>query len=265
MTSWARPHLENLGNTLLGEIPPNGFPADHQRIVAQYRAAFQQRLDGVLRDVEIGFLKGAGFARAEQVESKEEWITAVKAARLLKPVFDSEYIAQQTICKRAHGGLIRAHAEQYTVNKNVRKNFEIPKDFWWAEGGKALHQNWPTCDFDTWINSGEVHLQAFGVSFLRADIEKIIPADMLAPAVPAVAAPAISAAAGGRPPADWWEDLLIDVCFQLFCGDLKPKTQADVERAMQQWITDHGRDAADSTIRIRARKVWQTIKREAEN
>jgi hypothetical protein len=34
---------------------------------------------------------------------------------------------------------------------------------------------------------------------------------------------------------------------------------------MQQWITDHGRDAADSTIRIRARKVWQTIKREAEN
>jgi hypothetical protein len=72
MTSWARPHLENLGNTLLGQIPPNGFSADHQRIVAQYRAAFQQRLDGVRRDVEIGFLKGAGFARAAQVESKEE-------------------------------------------------------------------------------------------------------------------------------------------------------------------------------------------------
>ena len=51
---------------------PNGFSADHQRIVAQYRAAFQQRLDGVRRDVEIGFLKGAGFARAAQVESKEE-------------------------------------------------------------------------------------------------------------------------------------------------------------------------------------------------
>jgi hypothetical protein len=27
MTSWARPHLENLGNTLLGQIPPNGFSA----------------------------------------------------------------------------------------------------------------------------------------------------------------------------------------------------------------------------------------------
>src|SRR5262245_21150284 len=25
ITGWARPHLENLGNTLLGSIPPNGF------------------------------------------------------------------------------------------------------------------------------------------------------------------------------------------------------------------------------------------------
>jgi hypothetical protein len=55
VTSWARPNLENLGNSLLGVIPPNGFPADHQRVVAQYRAVFQQRLDDVLRDVEIGF------------------------------------------------------------------------------------------------------------------------------------------------------------------------------------------------------------------
>ena len=141
------------------------------------------------------------------MESKEEWITAAEAARLLKPVFDSEFMARQTICKRAHGGLIRAHAEQFTVNKNVQKNFEIPKDFWWAEGGNALHQNWPSGDFDTWIDRGEVHLQAFSVSFLRADIEKIIPADMHAPAAPVVAPSATSAAAGGRPPADWWEPL----------------------------------------------------------
>jgi len=30
MTSWARPHLENLGNTLLGQIPPTAF----QRIIS---------------------------------------------------------------------------------------------------------------------------------------------------------------------------------------------------------------------------------------
>jgi hypothetical protein len=258
VTGWARPHLENLGNTLLGGIPPSGFPSDHQSIVHQYRAVFQQRLDGVLRDVEIGFVKGAGFARAEQVESKEDWIAAAEAARLLKPVFSSEYMAQQTICKRAHSGLIRARAEQFMSGESNRKDFEIPKGFWWAEGGSTLHQNWPTGDFDTWIDRGEVHLQAFGVSFLRAEIEKMIPASK--PEAPAaVASPATPK--GGRPKADWWEDLWIEICRQLYVGDLKPKTQADIERAMHQWVNDHNKTAGDTTIRDRASRLWRAINR----
>jgi hypothetical protein len=45
ITGTARPHLENLGNSLLGLIPPNGFPADHQRIRGQYQAVgrFERR------------------------------------------------------------------------------------------------------------------------------------------------------------------------------------------------------------------------------
>jgi hypothetical protein len=194
------------------------------------------------------------------MESKEEWITAAEAARLLKPVFNSEYIAQATICKRAHSGLIRARAEQFMMDEKVCTHFEIPKKFWWAEGGAALTQNWPSGDFDTWIDRGSTQLRAFGVSFLRADIEKMIPAGM-----PGPPAPNPTLAAGGRPPAEWWEDLLINVCFQHFRGDLKPNTQAEVERAMQEWITARGYEAAISTVRIRARKVWHAIKREAEN
>jgi hypothetical protein len=183
ITSWARPHLEDLGNSLLDEMLPSGrSPADHQRIVAPYRAAFHQRLDGMLRDVEIGFVEGAGFARAEQVESKEEWIAAAEAVRLLKPVLGGEYTAQQTICKRAHSSLIRARAERFMVGDVSRNATEVPKDFWWAEGGSALTQNWTTGDFDTWVKRGEVHLRAFGVSFSRADIEKMIPAGTPTPA-----------------------------------------------------------------------------------
>jgi hypothetical protein len=62
ITQWARPHLENLGNTVLGQLPPAGFPAEHQRIREQYALVFQQRLDDVLRDLEIGFIKGASVA-----------------------------------------------------------------------------------------------------------------------------------------------------------------------------------------------------------
>ena len=62
ITGWARPHLENLGNVVLGSIHPAGYPGAHQQVVRQYGAVFQQRLDGALRDAEIGFVKDAGFA-----------------------------------------------------------------------------------------------------------------------------------------------------------------------------------------------------------
>jgi hypothetical protein len=262
ITGWARPHLENLGNTLLGSIPPNGFPDDHQRIVGQYRAVFQQRLEGVLRDVEIGFLKGAGFARAEQVESKEDWITAAEAARLLKPAFNSDYMAKITICQRAHNGLIRARAERFMMDENARDNCEIPKEFWWAEGNTALNQNWPTGDFDTWIGD-EVHVRAFGVYFLRADIEKMIPASRPQPPAEPDGTPAApSPAAGGRPRADWWDDLWIEICRQLYEGDLQPKKQADIEDTMLSWLSKRNEHPSVSTIRPRARKLWQAIRKD---
>ena len=71
ITEWARPHLENLGSTLLGIVPPCGFPGQQRGIVAQYQAQFDQRLTGVLRDVEIGFVKGGGFTG---LPKQDEWI-----------------------------------------------------------------------------------------------------------------------------------------------------------------------------------------------
>jgi hypothetical protein len=159
IAAWARPHLENLGNSVLGGVPPNGFPNDHQLIVIQYRAVFQQRLDGMLRDVEIGFVQGAGFSRAEKLESGEEWITAAAATELLKPVFNGAYEARMTICKRAYGGLIRSRAQRFIKDGLVRDEVEIPKQFWWAEGHAALNQNWAAGDFDTWIGHGQSHLE----------------------------------------------------------------------------------------------------------
>jgi hypothetical protein len=157
----------------------------------------------------------------------EEWITAADALQLLKPVLGGESSAKTTICKRAHSGLIRARAEQFMVGEQVARDVEIESRFWWAEGGSSLTQNWDTGDFDTWVDRGETHLRALGVSFLRADIEKAIPVSKLEPTAPP-APPAAKPGAGGRPRADWWEDLLIEMCFQYFCGNLQPKTQADI-------------------------------------
>jgi hypothetical protein len=59
---------------------------------------------------------------------------------------------------------------------------------------------------------------------------------------------------------DWREDLWIEICRQLYGGELIPKTQADIERAMHQWISDHSHAAGGTTVRDRASKLWRAIK-----
>jgi hypothetical protein len=188
-----------------------------------------------------------------------EWISAAEAVKILAPVFKSAYVAQMRICARAHAGLSHARAEHFKMDKQSEDNFDIPKAFWWAEGHEALEKNWEAGDFETWIDHKH-RLRAFGVSFSRADMEKMIPATAAQAAQP-VAAPVV----GGRPPADWWDDLWIEICRQLYAGDLKPTKQADIESAMLQWLSDRGETPSTSTIRPRARKLWTAIQTEGGN
>jgi hypothetical protein len=123
------------------------------------------------RDVEIGFVKGGGFAG---MPKQDEWVRAAEAVVMLKPIL-TEYSAQLRICQRAHGGLIRARAEQFHHGQRVFYNHDIPKEFWWAKGHQALEQDWAVGDFSTWIERGSIQLKAFGVTFARADIQKLLP------------------------------------------------------------------------------------------
>ena len=174
ITGWARPHLDNLNNTVLAEIPVNGFPGDHQRVVTQYQAVFQQRVDGGLCEVEIGYAKDTGFSGDTPMPEKE-WITAKATLTMLGTWQNGNRM--KTICERAHAGLIKARARRFIRDRQVHDNVDIPIEFWWAEGEAALSQNWETGDFETWINQN-VHIQAFGVTFLRSDIEQLMPASL---------------------------------------------------------------------------------------
>jgi hypothetical protein len=46
------------------------YPNEHQQALRQYRAVFQQRLDGALRDAEIGFVRGVGFSATTPAASQ---------------------------------------------------------------------------------------------------------------------------------------------------------------------------------------------------
>lgn len=81
---------------------------------------------------------------------------------------------RRAICTRAHDGLVRARAHRYIQGNTAKDDYEIPKGFWWAGGHAALTQNWVTGDFETWIDQRH-HLRAYGVSFFRADVERMLP------------------------------------------------------------------------------------------
>jgi predicted nucleotide-binding protein len=108
----------------------------------------------------------------------EEWVSAAAALTLLGI---QGSVGTRTICKRAHAGLIKARAERFIRDGRLDDDYDIPLEFWWAEGEPALYQNWESGDFDTWIDN-TVHLQAFGVVFRRSDIERLRPRPALSDA-----------------------------------------------------------------------------------
>lgn len=104
---------------------------------------------------------------------QDEWVRAAEAVEILKPIL-AEYSARLRICERAHGGLIRARAEQFHVGQRIFHNYDVPREFWWAEGHEALEQDWAAGDFSTWIER-KIRLKGFGVTFAQADIVKLLP------------------------------------------------------------------------------------------
>lgn len=108
----------------------------------------------------------------------EEWISAADAVRLLRSSLTSDRAAEIAICQRAHSGLVRSRATYLLEDGKKFENHEIPQEFWWAEGEYALTQNWAIGDFDTWIDH-TYHWKAFGVLFLRSDIDLMTPRSVL--------------------------------------------------------------------------------------
>jgi predicted nucleotide-binding protein len=107
----------------------------------------------------------------------QEWITAADAyARLTRVMHHS---AAQAIASRAYDGMIRCRADRLIGGGHALDNADVPSVFWWARGQAALTQNWQTGDFSTWIDNQ--HWRAFGVQFLRSDIERMIPVSSAVP------------------------------------------------------------------------------------
>ncbi len=64
---------------------------------------------------------------------------------------------------------------------------------------------------------------------------------------------------GGKPLAAHWDELWSSIAVQLWNGDLQPKTQADIKRAMLEWFTAKEIDVGETAVTDRARQLWLKI------
>lgn len=114
-------------------------------------------------------------------DPSKEWLTADAALDLVRTRNGGRDSAR-SICERAHAGLIKARAQLFirpepqaygSPRDTEYPNADIPKEFWWADGGLALEAKWVPGDFSTWIDH-RFHWRAFGVQFDRDGIEAML-------------------------------------------------------------------------------------------
>src|SRR5215213_3340496 len=104
----------------------------------------------------------------------KHWITAAKALAIVAE-HSSPTSARIGLCSRAHADLVETKAKLVTVGGRGHEDSPVPADFWWADGGAALDQDWAVGDFSTWLNR-KVECKAFGVLFDLEGVLAMIPA-----------------------------------------------------------------------------------------
>lgn len=167
-------------------------------------------------------------------------------------------------------------AEQLPLQKNTVTNYVLTPPDWHAI-------NTSEADLATmWMSSEITHPLAdqrhpharvtySGIRMSREDIEnRIAIAGWSEPtAKPAASSmqqgavsgpiPAAPATKGGRKPHAFWEPLLIEMARQLYVGDLAPKAQVDIEKAMHDWLVANSHEAGETAVRERASRLWGSI------
>jgi hypothetical protein len=61
---------------------------------------------------------------------------------------------------------------------------------------------------------------------------------------------------GGKPLAAHWDGMWAEIAVQLWNGDLKPKSQAEIKEAMMAWFNNEEIDIGDTSVTDRARALW---------
>ena len=203
-------------------------------------------------------------ARRLSVAGDPDWITAQAARAFMytelrvQPAAAGELLIDQ--CRL---GFVAVRAVKMQRARGVRadewteeaREWDVPQWYWddftapgsssqqWERGvfaGRGRAQDWITLS---------------GVHFSRDSLLAMLPTK------PASAEP-VADTSRGRLPALFWDELWCAVFGMIFRGELIPKTQADIQRAMLDWASNHDHSLSDSSAKPRARRMFAEYQRE---
>ena len=228
-------------------------------------------LSGVLE--MLPFDRRGLTALSLSVAGNENWISAIEARMF---AYNEGGVnptrAATVIIEQAKLGFLTARAVLAQGSKRGVQNadwdweareWDIPPWFWegFTDEGSSS-QSWDTGKFAgrgkapnglRWITLNGVH-------FLRESLNVLLPV-----AASNATAQPVSKNPGGRPPAAFADDLMCAIWGLIHQGDLKPKNQADIERAMLDWATKNDHELGATVARGKARKVFAILTGEVEN
>jgi len=174
-------------------------------------------------------------------------------------------VAASTIYRRLKDELIIAAAAKVSARAWGITTNVIPARYWERRRRLPGHvEFWKSGDieFDLGSVSAPGRVTYYGVRFRPDGIDDILGISNAASGAPPPTAntaqrPQRQEIAGGR--GAHWENLLIEMARRIHFGDFKPAKQADLERAMQDWLSKNDHEADESTVRIRASKLWKAL------
>lgn len=241
----------------------------------EYRAfGVELDLDGVLG--MLPFEERASVARRLSVAGNAAWMPA-RQASLLACKAPGVVSGSAAVLDHARLGFVtgRAVLAQGFADQNSsrlmweEREWDVPASFWedCMRRGEA-YRNWQLGRFSAHFFKlgGARFVVLSGTYFLTESLQVLMPPAEPAPPVENVSADApAKAAAGGRPPQPWWDDLWCALWGLIHQGGFTPKSQADVEKAMLTWAVMNGHEVSEAAVRPKARKLFRTLKGEVTN
>lgn len=211
-------------------------------------------------------------ARSMSVAGNPKWLSAKEARRYTYEKGGANPVhAPRVLIDQCRLGFVNARAVLFQRADGGRpsnwsaeeREWDIPQWFWENfTQTDASSQDWERGVFAGKGRSpnGRCWITLTGVYFLAESLNALGP-----PTGERSAAAPPAPSSGGRPRKEWWDDLWCSVWGQVHRGELIPKTQADLERAMLAWAEDRGESVSESTVKPLARKMFTEMNSEGKN